>query len=224
METDPSVRSDNTDQLVAVMAAIAGGDRSAVVTLYIEFGGRMAAGVRRRLRELGVHHPEEGQVQDLVMDACFELESCAKAWDPEGGALPWNWARRRLDAMIARRIGVFADPLDDALAERVADTTRVADTADRAAIAVLADLASYNERARHLIAEFDAARVSDRDRAVFLEYVLQSDLGDPSPARTVGSEFGLEAATVRQIVSRTRTRLARSSESRSVADAPFLAS
>jgi DNA-directed RNA polymerase sigma subunit (sigma70/sigma32) len=73
---------------------------------------------------------------------------------------------------------------------------------------VLTEAAGHDVRARRLIAGFDAANVSERDRAVFVEYLLQTDLGDPSPAVTVGAVFGLQAANVRQIVKRTRTRLA----------------
>jgi hypothetical protein len=75
------------ERLQAVMAAMAGGDRVAVVRLFTEFGGRIAGAVRRRLRGLGTHDIEEDDVQGLVMDACFEIENCASAWDPDGGAL-----------------------------------------------------------------------------------------------------------------------------------------
>jgi DNA-directed RNA polymerase specialized sigma24 family protein len=229
MDNDPDVRTDNHDQLIAVMAAIAAGDRAAVVTLYTEFGPRIAGGVRRRLRELGIHNPQDAQVQDLVMDACFELEGCAKSWNPAGGALPWNWARRRIDTMIARSVGIFTDPLDETVTEQLAAPPPPAGgAADRGAAAILDDLAAADGQARLLADAFDGAKVSCRDRAVILEYVLQADLGDPSPALTVGAEFGLEPANVRQIVKRTRAKLSSfagaDSRYRPMADLPFLAS
>jgi len=214
-------------RLAEIMGLLAGGDRAAAVMLYNEFGGRMAGGVRRRLRELGIHTPGEQLVADLVMDACFELSDCASGWKPGGGALPWTWARRRIDAMIAKSVGIFTDPLDESVSEWLVDSSASAGCADDLGAAALLDgLAGRDGRVGLLVAAFAAAHVSERDRAVTLEYRLQGELGDASPANTVGAEFGLKPDHVRQIVKRTRTRLARLADGdgrfRPLADLPLL--
>ena len=229
MDTYPEVELDKTDQLVALMEAITAGDRAAVVTLYTEFGDRIAGSVRRRLRELGIYNPGEQQVQDLVLDACFELEGCAKGWNPAGGALPWNWARLRINAMITRSVGIFTDQLDETRAAQFPDEVGSACAdAGLTATKLLDELATRDDRARLLADAFAAAQVSPRDRAVILEYVLQGKSGDRAPARTVGVEFGLEPANIRQIVKRTRSKLSgyarMESRYQTIADLPLLAS
>jgi len=213
-------------RLAEIMGVLAGGDRAAAVTLYAEFGGRIAGGVRRRLRELGIHTPGDQLVADLVMDACFELSDCASGWKRGGGALPWTWARRRIDAMIAKSVGIFTDPLDESVGEWLVNPASTSCAADLGAAAVLDVLAGRDGRAGLLIEAFAAAKVSERDRAVTLEYRLQGELGDASPANTVGAEFGLKPDHVRQIVKRTRTRLARLADGdvrfRRLADLPLL--
>jgi hypothetical protein len=48
---------------------------------------------------------------------------------------------------------------------------------------------------------------SPRDRGLLLDYQMQQDAGDPSPAVTVGRQYGLSAPAVRQAVRRMRRSL-----------------
>jgi hypothetical protein len=196
------------ERIATIMQDLAAGDEAAVVALYLEFGGRMAPMVRRRLAHLGVRHPARHEVEGLVFDACCELRACARGWNPDGGALPWTWAARRIDALVAKSVGIYADPLDDLHAERLEQPpSYVSSGADDGAASLLAGAASSHAGASCLLDAFDAARVSERDRDIALEYALQRHLGDTSPAVTVGSAFGVRPDNVRQIFRRTRTRL-----------------
>lgn len=224
-DIEGGIRGLDRDRLRVVMAAMGAGDRAAVVTLFTEFGGRIAGVVRRRLRGLGIHDPEDDDVHGLVIDACFELEGCAAAWDPDGGALPWNWASRRIDARVAKWAGIFTDPLDDTVSEPAAPSL-VAGATEAGAAETLDKLAAGGGQAELLAAAFREAGVSERDRAVLLEFSVQRSLGDPSPAPTIGALFGLKADNVRQIVSRTRATVAAVIEGddryRALRDLPFL--
>jgi hypothetical protein len=197
-------------ELCEVMAELAAGDRAAIVRLYAGFGGRIAHTVRRHLRRFGVARPSSGDVDDLVMDVCFMLAGCAAGWDPDGGALPWTWADARVRTVVGKWLGVFADPLDPADLAAMADDGLVRSAGSEVAADVaLQGLASAGGPAALLLEAFGAARVSDRDRAMLLEYTVQQDLGDPSPAHTVGAQYGLAPPAVRQAVGRARDRLAR---------------
>jgi hypothetical protein len=196
------------DRIESIMRDLAAGDNAALASLYFEFGERMAPMVRRRLAQLGVHNPERDDMTGLVIDACFEIKRCAGGWDPAGGAKPWNWAAQRINSMVAKSVGVFADPLDDAFADGLEEpASTVATGADGGAFEVLTGMARADPKIRLLLDAFDVARVSDRDRAVTLEYALQRSMGDTSPAVTVSDVFGLRHDHVRQIFRRTRTRL-----------------
>src|SRR5438874_8793244 len=107
------VETQRFERLVEVMARMAGGDQAAVFTLYLEYGDHVAALMRRELRRLGVQHVEPDELDGLVLNGCLALLDGAGAWDPEGGALPWNWAVKRLAAIAAGWVGQHADPLDD---------------------------------------------------------------------------------------------------------------
>ena len=217
------------DDLVAIMRRLAGGDEAAVVTLYERYGGPIAAAVQRvarqRRRLLG-----RDDLDGLVFEVCFELATIAGRWSPDGGALPWVWARHRVANVVDRVLGQWSDPLDD---ERmgvvaawpldgvghVADDGSLLDALGR----LVPDLAS----ARLLAEALDHERISVRDRELLLEYAFEKQSGNTSPAATVAPRFGMKEVSVRQAARRARQRLVRLAASNErfapLADLPLLA-
>lgn len=192
-------------RLRAVMAAMAAGDRGATFDLYAEFGGPIKATVRRLLRRLGVDSAPGEDLDGLVIDACLELQACAEAWNPEGGALPWVWAERRLLGVVSRWVGQHADTLEDRgeVLERLV-TTSIGASSEPSAVEVLARL---DDPTCRLLREALEAVASARDRTIVLEVGLQRSLGDASPAVTIGPSVGLRPDAVRQVLRRVRVRL-----------------
>lgn len=201
----PSDRDERDQRLRVVMAAMAAGDRGATFDLYAEFGGPIRASVRRLLRRVGVESVLAEDLDGLVIDACLELQACADAWDPGGGATPWVWAERRLFGVVSRWVGQHADALDD---KREVVVDLVASPAGPAAEPSAVELL---ERLDHptcrLLLEALEAVATARDRAIVLEVGLQRSLGDASPAVTVGPHVGLRPDAVRQVLRRVRRRL-----------------
>jgi hypothetical protein len=198
------VETQRFERLVEVMARMAGGDRAAVFTLYIEYGDHVAALMRREVRRLGVQHVEPDELDGLVLDGCLALFDSAGSWDPEGGALPWNWAVRRLAAIAQKWVGQHADTLDrDVVA---AEQLRALGD-EPEGLEVFERLAPCHDGCALLIEAFDHGRVRPRDRAILLEVKLQTEAGDPSPSITVARVYGLKPDAVRQIVKRTLDRL-----------------
>jgi DNA-directed RNA polymerase specialized sigma24 family protein len=206
------VDTQQFDELVGIMARLAKGDEAAVVTLYERFGDRVAGTVRAVLRERGLTlvHDEVG---GLVLDACLAIAGVAGAWSPDGGAMPWTWARRRIERCVDRLIGQRTVPLDEhmhfvesqppgAYAGLELDNGRPLCTA-------LAGLSVTDARCRLLDDAFDRAAVSPLDREVCLQYAAEQHTGNRSPATTVGAMFALKEPTVRQRVRRSRERLRR---------------
>jgi hypothetical protein len=198
-------RAERDARLRVVMAAMAAGDRGATFDLYAEFGGPIRAAVRRLLRRLGVDSVAPEDMDGLVIDACLELQGCADAWDPDGGALPWVWAERRLLAVVSRWVGQHADTLEDRgeVIERMVASVSGA-SSEPTAVEVLARL---DHPTCLLLREALEAVASDRDQLILLEVGLQRSLGDASPAVTIGPDVGLKPDAVRQVLRRVRVRL-----------------
>ena len=191
------------ERLVVIMRLMAERDMAAVFMLYNEFGAPIAAAVRRHLAAVGVQAAPRDEVDGLVIEACLELYDCAPAWDPNGGALPWTWAERRLRTMVSRMVGQHADDIDEAVADVAeAPLTSAADEPDPLDV-----LRRSPARLCSLLADAMAAVGSDRDGRLLLEVGLQQSLGDPSPAHTVGARFGMQPAAVRQAVKRMKDKL-----------------
>lgn len=189
--------------MVAIMRQLAEGDRAGVVALYLEFGGELAAAVRREATSFGVTFDAEA-LDGLTMDAAFEIEGCAAGWDPDGRALPWTWAKLRLRSMVSRHVGQHADELD---AERHQPPEPPArDGHESTELEVLVALARLRPDCALLLDALQTA-ASERNQALFLAYRVQSSLGDPSPASTVGSLFNMRPDAVRQAVHRTTEKL-----------------
>jgi DNA-directed RNA polymerase specialized sigma24 family protein len=209
----PTVDSQRFDDLVGIMARLAEGDEAAVITLYEQFGDRVAGTVRAVLRERGLTlvHDEVG---GLVLDACLAIAGVAGAWSPDGGALPWTWARRRIERCVDRLIGQRTVPLDEHL--HVVESQATGAYAGFAALddgrplcTALAGQSAIDARCRLLDDAFDRAAVSPLDREVCLQYAAEQHTGNRSPATTVGAMFALKEPTVRQRVRRSRERLRR---------------
>jgi DNA-directed RNA polymerase specialized sigma24 family protein len=213
------------DDLTAIMTRLAEGDEAAVVTLYERFGDRVAGTVRSVLRERGLTlvHDEVG---GLVFDACLALVPVAAAWSPDGGAMPWTWARRRIERCVDRLLGQRTVPLDEHLhaiesqavfggSAGAGSTTGLgsgdvhAAYDDRPLSGALASLVAMDSRCRLLHDAFARAAVSPFDREVCLQYAAEQHTGNRSPATTVGAMFALKEPTVRQRVRRSRARLRR---------------
>ncbi|MEA3019355.1 MAG: hypothetical protein QOI47_879 [Actinomycetota bacterium] len=194
-----------TERLRVVMAAMAAGDRGATFDLYAEFGGSVRATVRRLLRRLGLDSVPQEELDGLVIDACLELQSCAGSWDPDGGALPWVWAERRLLAVVSRWVGQHADALDER--EEVIDLLVASAAGPGHEPSAIDLLAGMDHPTCILLREALAAVATRRDQAILLEVGLQRSLGDASPAVTIGPEVGLRPDAVRQVLRRVRQRL-----------------
>lgn len=199
--------------LVRIMGQMAAGDKAAVFVLYEEFGAPIAATIRRLAGGMGTRLTAE-EVDELVLEACIALIDASPSWDPNGGALPWTWAERRLRHIVAVRIGIHADSLDGRLergldiASDDAEATVEPPARDDDPLATLTVMAETNGEVREfLLALVEVATV--RDQRIFLEVRIQSSLGDRAPADTVGRMIGMKPATVRQVVKRVTDRLAR---------------
>ncbi len=197
---------DQRARLNDLMARLAGGDNGAIFDLHAEFRPALGAVMRRHLGALDARVPDHDDLEGLVLDAWFVLRDCAGGWDPEGGALPWNWAHHRLRQLASAWVGQYADEFDgDLVHPATSHVVEVGDD-DRDVLVVLDDLADRDElvalfrRALHLVA-------SERDRVVLLEVGIQEVLGDPSPATTVASLMDMSPEAVRQARSRVRSRL-----------------
>jgi hypothetical protein len=219
------------DDLVAIMGRLAAGDEAAVVTLYERYGGPIAAAVQRVARQRR-RTLDRDDLDGMVFEVCDELATIAHRWSPDGGALPWVWARHRVANVVDRVLGQWCDPLDD---ERALPAAALSATAPVVGPAVAAgsmldalgwlvpDLAS----ARLLAEALDHERISPRDRELWLEYAFEKHSGNASPAATVAPVFGMKEVSVRQAARRARQRLVRLAASNErfapLADLPLLA-
>ena len=195
-------------RLVEIMTALAAGDRAACFMLLEEFGRSIRAAVLRHLRDFGVR-PDAETLDELTVSAVLEIEGCAGAWRPDGGALPWVWASRRLRRMVSDHIGQHHDSLDaDAdVGLPAAPSACPADTAvDIPEVDVLWALAAHRPDAQLLVQALEKV-TSVRDRAILLAYEAYRSDGDPSPANTVAGQFAVSPANARQIVKRAKDRV-----------------
>jgi hypothetical protein len=181
-------------------------DLAMVVPFLDAYGDRLAAVVRRHLRDLGRDDlaRDDDTVYGLVVDVALLLRDHAGAWRPDGGALPWSWAWSGIRALVVEAAGhARADVELDRLGERTAAPISADAEVD------LDELAARVPELDLLLEAIRELGLRDRDRRVHVEYRLQVALGDPSPAQTVGAEFGLTPELVRQIDRRVRARLQR---------------
>ena len=200
------------DELAAIMDRLAQGDEAAVVALYERFRGRIAGAVQQVAALRGTPlRPDD--LEGVVVEVCFELARVASAWSPEGGALPWVWARHRVANVVDRELGQWTEPLDEQQLAHVADAADSAPDAppapdrDTPMWPVLERIAADHHGARLLLDALERSGVSRRDRELWLEYVCEKAIGNPAPATTVGPVFEMREPTVRQAARRVRKRV-----------------
>ena len=199
-------------RLSELMDRMGGGDSSAAFLLVQEFGTELAGAMRRHLRAMGTDRVARDDLDGLVIDAALALYECASAWRPDVGALPWNWAGRRLRGVAAAFIGQYADSVDGLPGgpDRLDSHARPADPpgpgAESEPLDLLGELATTGAMCR-LVNDALYRVGSPRDARILLEVRLQATTGDPSPAVTVGAEHGMRPDAVRQVTRRMRARL-----------------
>jgi len=194
-------------RLEEIMARLAAGDEAMVFALVEEFAPELARQVRHIARSAGQSLTNE-EVNDLVIDSALVLADVAQAWRPDGGALPWTWARGRVrSAVFAELFGPHpVDPTDLDIDDDPEGSRPVGQpSCEPDWIGVFSDLADKDTRVAEVSAVLGA--LPPRNRDVYIEFRLQQSLGDPSPANTVAPMFGVTPANVRKIVQRTRQRL-----------------
>lgn len=216
MERDRSGRvraSEREARLVAIMGEMAGGDAAAVFALREEFRSELVGALRRvgRARHAAFTADE---LEDLLTDACMELFAVAGAWDPAGGAKPWNWAHHRLANLVDGHLGQWTRPLDPALEQGLAEQAGepAGPSHEPEVLAVFEDLAGREPRVA-LLRDAMGRIASPIDAEIFLEIAVQSSLGDRSPAVTVARARGIRPDAVRQKTHRVRVRLRALAES-----------
>jgi DNA-directed RNA polymerase specialized sigma24 family protein len=182
-------------------------DEAAAVQLYLEFGGFVRNALVRLLRDRRLPRPPAEELDELTLDACLELGRVARGWQPDGGALPWNWARPRLAKLASDRLRALGMPihlLDDDPADAALPTR--GPTADLDPVAMLEALAAGDERCALVLSALRGA-LSPRELGVLLRYDFAARAGDPSPSHTVAAELAMQPPAVRQVASRARRRL-----------------
>lgn len=197
------------ERLTAVMERIAAGDQAAIFTLYLEYGGHVAALMRRHLKHLTADHASDEEVEAMVIDACLALADVAGGWRPEGGALPWNWAIARLRPIATRWVGQYSDEIDTVHDDELIGRELVDPSAGAAwasDVELLGELARCHDGCALVLEALDRV-ASARDRAIMLELRVQSANGDSAPAVTIANRHGLSPAAVRQVACRVRSRL-----------------
>jgi hypothetical protein len=207
------VRGMNTEtrtKLAAIMARMATGDAAAAVTLYLEFGDAIRNKVARVARSQGATHLTADDLDGLTMEVCLDLVPRAGSWDPDGGALPWVWAERRIVSRVAAFVGQYGVSYDEGAppssCPSVEDVAFVGD--DSGEDEVLDRLASWSSECA-LLRDALGVVASVSHRRVFLMFSVQRDSGDPSPSATVAGALGVTPDNVRQIAHRVRARLLR---------------
>lgn len=209
-ERDRQRAAGGRAELEAVMARLAAGDEAAVVTLYERFGGQIAGAVqavaRRRPGRI-----DRDDLDGLVYEVCEELRVVAPAWSPDGGALPWVWARHRVANVVDRVLGQVTEVLDEGRLAELDD--RPVEGAEHAVDGTMLDalerLAPDMASAGLLAQALDEAALSPRDRELMLQYAYEKHSGNASPAATVGPAFDMREPSVRQAARRARERLLR---------------
>jgi hypothetical protein len=199
----------NRDRLNELMARMADGDDAAAITLFREFGPAIRPSVAAVARRLHASHLTPEDLDAMVLDVCLDLLKRAGSWDPNGGALPWVWAERRVLRIVSDFVGQYGSSFDETFPpghepEGGGVPFPDLDVGEDEALALLArkipSVALFAEA-------LEAVTDRERNRQVLLLYELQRSAGDPSPALTVGQVHGMKPAAVRKCVERTKKAL-----------------
>ncbi len=193
-------------RLEETMCRLGTRDPAAVWSLIEDFGDDLATVARSIIASAGRADAlaDGGRLEGIVVDIALHLFHDAASWDPQGGALPWVWARRAIERIVYADLGHRSVEFDG-----IVGIGSGASTAPSLVGEVDATLAVIAERDPAIATLVEAIRLvgSPRDAAVHTEYRVQHASGDPSPAVTVAEEFGLQPANVRQIDARMRRKL-----------------
>ena len=190
----------------SIMARLVAGDGAAVFTLAEHHGHRVAGVVRRQLSRCGVDVVSRDDLQSLVIDACMALRDVAPAWRP-GGALPWWWAEGRIRALVIAWVGVHADSIDDHWSDVDDVEPAAAASFEESVAATFARLVDEVPLVGLVAEAARAARINEISLMCMLDYCIQQDQGDPSPAHTLADRYGISPETLRQRICRGRRKL-----------------
>jgi hypothetical protein len=201
--------------LEQIMARATGGDLTAWLALSNDFRAELSGALRALAAQRG-WYPEPHELDGLVVQAAIVLAEIAGAWRPDG-ALPWRWAKGRLEALVRMEAPARAPSLDalpGSQREWLVQLAGSRNGSGPAAADTHADVLTLERLARQhptvaLVRDALAQVASPTDVALFLAYRSQQAAGDPSPAATVGLPLDMKPATVRQRARRIQQRLER---------------
>lgn len=202
---DPQRRA----QLERIMAGAAD-DPAAPWALLDAFGTEIGRMLRAIARQDGLAHLGGDELDGLTADACVEIVAVAGSWRPDGGALPWTYARPRLRTLLHRHAGPALAPLPPVDPADPSNWGAAAPADDESSYVVLRRVASSGaEPAVVALHDALAATCSPADAELVLRYLQHKVAGDPSPSHTVGAQLGRRPDAVRQAYHRARARLRR---------------
>ncbi|NLD77205.1 MAG: sigma-70 family RNA polymerase sigma factor [Acidimicrobiales bacterium] len=184
------------------MERLAAGDGAAIQGLIDAHRTDLVRSVRAVAGKRGARLSPE-QIEELVVDVALAIFDVAGSWKP-GGAPPWIYARGRIANAVDRMIGQWADELEPERDEKPEEPAAGGSEPDP--FELIEVLAARDQTVALLLAGLGQV-ASTRDQMVFVEHGLQVSMGDPSPAVTVGQQYGMKPATVRQQTRRIRLRL-----------------
>lgn len=201
--------------VAAAMASIKAGDPEGFTELF----GLATDPVRRlianELSAAGVV-VQHDQLDELTRTAVVDIAGLAGSWRPDGGALPWTWARQRIIAGAFNSLGDFHSSLDELdtdvdgrLHEASGSSTVATPPTDESdLVEALTRLAGCVPEAELL--QSGLLKVArERDISIWLNYVTEQAIGNPAPAGAVARAYDLSEANVRKIVQRVRDALRR---------------
>lgn len=194
-------------ELCELMEAMAQRDSTALFTFIERFDTELRSTVRSILGSVGRRDAgwRPADVEFLVLSAGLVVYDRAPRWDNEG-AVPWLWAIRAIRGEVVRWLGhprvEFIGEFHAPLVKDVSGGCE--DVSYRDLVGRSDEIAGWIEAVQQI--------TSERNADVHIEYQTQKSLGDPSPAHTVGQQFGLQPANVRQIDRRVRRQLAKLQE------------
>ena len=196
-------------ELERIMASAAH-DPAAPWALLDAFGDRIGATLRAIARQDGLARLDGAELESLTVDACLVIVGVAGSWRPDGGALPWTYARARLRTLLHQHAAPLLAPLPavDPADPRNWGATAPAD--DEPSFVVLRRVVSAGAEPA-VVALHDAldATCSPADAELVLSYLQHKAAGDPSPSHSVGAQLGRRPEAVRQAYHRARSRLRR---------------
>ena len=205
MQPERTTNSELKTEIASILIGILDGHSESIGRWFAIAERPIAGIVHTAIRETGIYVDSERR-HDIIQDAILEVGVLSsRSWQPDGGAMPWNWANSRIRSITFNGIGFLSDHLDE-LNEPPAATPDGTPTPDhRAGRDVLEEL--IDRPAARLLAGVLDRRVSKRNQNIWLEVEMEKQIGNRSPATTVAKTHGLKPDNVRQIYSRVSRAL-----------------